>query len=98
MDILKKILPYTTLIVIIVGLVAYVWAETKEELKGKADNNTVIMYMNKVDKQRVEELAADREQRQVEREKDAKQDAINQKLLESVQLLMYEQKQRATGS
>jgi len=95
---IKTIFPYATLVVIIIGLVAYVWADTKEELKAKADNITVIQYMNRIDKQRTEDREFDREQRQIERNEKDKQDVINQKLLESVQFLMNEQKQRGSGS
>lgn len=87
---IKKILPYATLVLIIIGLITYVWADTKEEIKSKASYETVMMMLE-ADKVR---RAEDKIKEQRAYEEKCEQNKINNKLLKSVQMLLIKQEIR----
>ena len=75
---------------VIIGLVGFIWADTQEDISKKANNETIMQYIQHTDKQRDEDREERKEeleiQRELKKEEQQIQRNINQQMLQSIQM------------
>ena len=75
-----------TITTIVIGLIGLLWADTKEEIAKKANNETIMVVVQQMQEQRKEDDAERKEERKEQQE-------INKQILQSIQMMLI---QRAT--
>ena len=66
---------------IILALIGFIGASAKEELNKKADNKTIMVYIQGIQAQRVEDRQDDKEEKK-------EQQKLNEKLMKSIQTML----------
>ena len=68
---------------ILIGLVGFIWADTKEEIAKKANNETIMVVVQQMKEQRTEDKQERKEELQQQQE-------TNKQIMQSIQMMLIQ--------